>query len=154
MDTLTVVRAAPTDPGVIDVLEAHHALMLSQSPAESCHVLDPSELTRAGAILFAARDGKTVLGVGAIAPLEAGHAELKSMHTTAAARGRGIGRAILACLVEEAQAQGGSLLWLETGSAPEYSAARGLYAASGFSECPPFGDYTLDPLSVFMTRRL
>ena len=27
-------------------------------------------------------------------------------------------------------------------------------AAHGFAECPPFGDYVHDPLSVFMTRTL
>ncbi|MEO0938317.1 MAG: GNAT family N-acetyltransferase [Pseudomonadota bacterium] len=154
MDPLTITQAEPGDPAVRQVLEAHHALMRSQSPAESCHVLDPEELTRAGAVLFAARDGETVLGVGAIAPLAADQAELKSMHTTAAARGRGVGRAILERLTEEARAQGITSLWLETGSAPEFAAARGLYAAAGFTECPPFGDYSVDPLSLFMMRAL
>ncbi|MEL7097296.1 MAG: GNAT family N-acetyltransferase [Pseudomonadota bacterium] len=154
MDALNISRAAPTDAGVQDVLEAHHALMRSQSPAESCHVLDPTELTAAGAVLFAARSGSTVLGVGAIAPIGPGRAELKSMHTTAAARGRGVGRAILSRLMEEARVQGVTTIWLETGSAPEFAAARRLYMAEGFTECPPFGSYVSDPLSVFMTRSL
>jgi putative acetyltransferase len=29
-----------------------------------------------------------------------------------------------------------------------------LYTAHGFTECPPFGDYKLDPNSVFLTREI
>ena len=32
--------------------------------------------------------------------------------------------------------------------------ARRLYAKAGFRECGPFGDYRLDPNSVFMTLEL
>jgi len=45
-------------------------------------------------------------------------------------------------------------LSLETGSYDAFTPARSLYARFGFDECPPFGDYTLDPLSTFMTRVL
>jgi putative acetyltransferase len=31
-----------------------------------------------------------------------------------------------------------------------FAPARALYAPFGFVECPPFGDYRLDPNSVFM----
>nr|WP_299346363.1 molybdenum cofactor synthesis domain-containing protein [uncultured Maritalea sp.] len=43
---------------------------------------------------------------------------------------------------------------LETGSDASFLAARNLYLSEGFAVCPPFGSYTLDPLSVFMTRTL
>jgi len=36
---------------------------------------------------------------------------------------------------------------------PEFEPARQLYARAGFTVCGPFGDYTDDPNSVFMTRR-
>ena len=32
--------------------------------------------------------------------------------------------------------------------------AIGLYRAAGYQDCPPFGDYAPDPLSLFMTKRL
>ena len=45
-----------------------------------------------------------------------------------------------------------SRISLETGiRQPE---AIGLYRASGYQDCPPFGTYTPDPLSLFMTKRL
>jgi putative acetyltransferase len=29
-----------------------------------------------------------------------------------------------------------------------------LYRSAGYKEIPPFGDYRLDPLSIFMEKRL
>ncbi|MDP9904620.1 hypothetical protein [Arthrobacter bambusae] len=42
---------------------------------------------------------------------------------------------------------------LETGTDEFFAPARHLYARNGFTECPPFADYTPDPNSVFMERR-
>ncbi len=154
MDALTVARAAVAEAGVRDLLLTHLDLMRSSSPEESCHVMDPDSLLDAGAVLLAARVGETVLGVGALKPLSAEHGELKSMHTSAAARGRGVARAILRSLIEEARALNLSRLSLETGSAEMFAPARALYAGHGFEPCPPFEGYSEDPLSVFMTLRL
>ena len=76
------------------------------------------------------------------------------MRTRAAARGRGVGAAILATILAEASARGYRRLSLETGSEEHFAPARRLYARHGFAECPPFGDYVEDPNSVFMTREL
>lgn len=154
MDALTVTRAQPDDPGVRTVLQTHHDLMRASSPEESCHILDAESLLDAGAVLLVARDGDEVLGVGALAPLGGGEGELKSMHTTQAARRRGVARLILDALVAEARETGLSRLNLETGSAEMFAPARALYARAGFAECPPFGSYAEDPLSVFMTREV
>ena len=45
-------------------------------------------------------------------------------------------------------------LWLETGTTPDFAPAQRLYESEGFELCGPFDDYTLDPFSVFMTRRV
>jgi len=34
------------------------------------------------------------------------------------------------------------------------AAAHALYRSGGYAECAPFGEYRLDPLSVFMEKRL
>jgi putative acetyltransferase len=47
-----------------------------------------------------------------------------------------------------------SSLWLETGTTAEFAPAQRLYESEGFVVCGPFGDYALDPFSVFMTRAL
>jgi putative acetyltransferase len=43
---------------------------------------------------------------------------------------------------------------LETGSMAAFAPARALYSRFGFVTCGPFGDYILDPNSVFMTFEL
>jgi putative acetyltransferase len=76
------------------------------------------------------------------------------MHTAEAARGRGVGSALVRHIVAEARTQGMRRLSLETGSWPYFLPARALYARHGFVECGPFGDYREDPNSVFMTIEL
>jgi putative acetyltransferase len=141
------------EPDVADLLARHFALMRAQSPAESCHVLPASELESADTHLYALRQSGALLAVGAIRV--AGTAgELKSMHTREALRGRGLGRRLLQHLIAEAGKLGLARLDLETGSGPEHAAARALYISQGFEVCSPFGSYSEDPLSLFMTRAL
>ena len=96
----------------------------------------------------------TVVAVGALRRLSADHGELKSMHTAQAARGRGVGSAMLRHIMAAARARGMSRLSLETGSWAYFAPARALYARHGFVECGPFGEYREDPNSVFMTLEL
>lgn len=157
---LTFSELAAPDAGADALLARHHALMRSQSPAESCHVLTAEELRGQGARLFVGRDAEgTVMAIGGLvslrgADLPEGAAELKSMHCHSELRGQGAGAALLDTMIEAARGAGMTSLWLETGSAPAFAPARALYARFGFTQCPPFGSYTEDPLSVFMTRDL
>ena len=96
----------------------------------------------------------TLVAIGALKRLTDDHGEVKSMHTAEAARGRGIGSALLRHVIAVAEARGMTRLSLETGSWPYFAPARALYARHGFVECPPFGDYRADPNSVFMTLAL
>ena len=154
MDALIVARDTPDKPDVSALLLRHFELMRASSPEESCHVMEPGTLLEKGAVLYAARDGGDVLGVGAMALLAPDHGELKSMHTRQEARGRGVGAAILRALMDHGRDAGLARLSLETGSADLFAPARALYAAHGFETCAPFGNYVEDPLSVFMTRTL
>lgn len=73
------------------------------------------------------------------------------MHTAAAARGRGVGRAMLDHLITVARERGFRRLSLETGTMAAFAPARSLYLQSGFVPCEPFGSYTASPNSTFMT---
>ncbi len=117
-------------------------------------MMEPDTLIENDVSLFAARDGEALLGVGALAVIAPGHGELKSMHTAQEARGRGVGRVVLAALLEHAAALNLTQVSLETGSATLFAPARALYVAHGFEFCAPFGGYVEDPLSVFMTRKI
>lgn len=76
------------------------------------------------------------------------------MHTVAERRRSGIGSAMLRHIVRAARGLGAKRLSLETGSWEYYHPARALYRKHGFVESEPFGDYVLDPNSVFMTLYL
>ena len=142
------------DPRVVDLLATHLATMRSQSPAESVHALDLEQLRAPGLSTWAVWSGGELQAVGALKRLSSRHGEIKSMHTRASARRRGVASALLAHIFATARAEGLSRLSLETGSQPEFAAARALYARHGFCECGPFADYRPDPNSVFMTLEL
>ncbi len=141
-------------PDVQALLAAHLSAMRAGSPPESVHALDLTGLQHPDVTVWAARDAGTLAGVGALKRLDAARGEIKSMRVADAFLGRGVGRALLRHLVAAARAQGMTSVWLETGSGEEFAAARGLYAGEGFAECGPFGDYVLDPLSVYFRREL
>jgi putative acetyltransferase len=82
------------------------------------------------------------------------HAEVKSMHTAEAARGRGIGRAMIDHLLSVARDRGFRRVSLETGSMTAFAPARSLYASVGFRPCGPFGEYVPSRNSTFMTLLL
>lgn len=152
MDALNLRLAKASEAGVSNLIAHHFALMRANSPEESCHVLDSSALDSDDTSILVVEENGETLGVGALKVIGPDHGELKSMHTAQAHRGRGIARKILNGLIDRAREQGVSRLSLETGSAEMFEPARALYAAEGFVICPPFGTYTEDPLSVFMTR--
>jgi putative acetyltransferase len=80
------------------------------------------------------------------------HAEMKRMFVLTNARGLGLGKKLLGALEDVARDRKVRRISLETGV--KQPAAIGLYRAAGYQDCPPFGDYKADPLSLFMTKRL
>ena len=136
-----IITDDPRLPEVRAVLERHLAFCLSETPPEHSFALDVDGLLDPRVTLVSLRDGTAVLGVAAIKELDAGHAEVKSMHTAAEARGRGVGRALLGHLLDTARARGYRRVSLETGTTPGFAAARALYESAGFIPTGPFGGY-------------
>jgi putative acetyltransferase len=131
----------PRRPEVRALLERHLGFCLSETPPEHSFALDVDGLLDEMVTFVSCRDGDTVLGVAAIKELDTRHAEIKSMHTAAEARGRGVGRALLSHLLDTARARGYRLVSLETGTTPGFAAARALYESAGFRPTGPFGGY-------------
>ena len=144
----------PRRPEVQALLERHLGFCLTETPPEHSFALDVDGLLDQRVTLVSFRDGDTVLGVAAIKELDAGHAEIKSMHTAAEARGRGVGRALLAHLLETAKARGYQRVSLETGTTPGFAAARALYESVGFAPTGPFGGYPETGDNCFYARTL
>jgi putative acetyltransferase len=142
----------PRKPEVRAILERHLAFCLSETPPEHSFALNVDGLLDPAVTLISYRDGDTLLGVAAIKELDPQHAEIKSMHTTAEARGRGVGRALLGRLLDTAGARGYRRVSLETGTTPGFAAARALYESVGFVPTGPFGGYPVTGDNCFYTR--
>ena len=152
-DATTVAVEPPVAADVIALLTEHLEEMHATSPPESVHALDLDRLRADDIVFVTARDADgTMLGCGALKLHDADLAEIKSMRTTAAARGRGVATSVLLSLLDLARQRGIGQVSLETGAEDHFIPARRLYERHGFVPCGPFADYTADPLSVYLTR--
>jgi putative acetyltransferase len=141
-------------PEVHQLLQQHLQGMAALSPPESMHALDINALRKPEITFWTAWDGKALLGCGALKELDPHHAEIKSMRTAAAHLNKGVARALLGHMIDEAGRRGYHRLSLETGAVQAFAPAHKLYAGFGFTHCGPFADYVEDPYSVFMTREV
>lgn len=147
---LDITAADPRAPEAAALLKAHLAHSWDSTPATSRHTYDAEALAGPGMRFWIGQlDGEAV-ACGALRDMGQGRFELKSMHTAESHRGQGLAGRMLAFLLERAEEAGATEILLETGTMEAYAAARRLYEGRGFVECPPFGDYVLDPNSVFM----
>ena len=141
-------------PAIQALLEEHLRSMYELSPPESVHALDVAKLRKPDVTFWTVWSGEELAGCGALRELDLRHGEIKSMRTVVAHRRKGVARAVVAHIVEEARRRSYERLSLETGSMKAFEPAQRLYASFGFVRCGPFGDYREDPNSVFMTRAL
>ena len=153
-DPLHIIEGGLDDPRVVALLHIHRTRARAETAQGSGHALDVSGLRASEMTFWSAWEGDTVVGVGALKRLGPEHGEIKSMHTAEAARGRGVGSAMVRHIIAAARTRGMTRLSLETGSWSYFLPARALYARHGFVECGPFGEYREDPNSVFMTLAL
>ena len=151
---ISISAESPLGADLSLLMERHSADMHADTPPESIHMMDAGQLAVPAVSFFVMRDVGVPVGMGAFKRIDDGHAEIKSMHVLAEVRGRGMSKKMLTHLMDEARAAGFRRLSLETGIQPTFAAARMLYAKAGFTECPPFEGYNLDPNSIFMTKAL
>lgn len=153
--SVTIARESPVAPDLALLFERHTADMHADTPPESIHMMDASELDIPAVHFFVAREDGQPLAMGAFKLLsDPTHAEIKSMHVLAEARGRGLSKAMLSHVEAAARAAGVTRLSLETGVQPTFIAARALYERAGYATCAPFEGYWDDPNSLFMTKSL
>lgn len=149
---LAIARESPRQDEVSELLRQADEHSAALYPSEGRHpiYLDTLQLPNVG--FFVARlDGRAV-GCGALVSAGDGDAELKRMIVDGAARGQGVGRAILEAIEDAARREGVTRILLETG--PKSLQALALYRRSGYRERGPFGAYRPSPFSVFMEKRL
>ena len=144
-EAITISRARLADEPSRTLIGALNAELSATypEPGATHFGLDEAEVSGdRGAFLVAWLDGEPV-GCGAVRLLDADTGELKRMYVSPAARGHGVGRRLVAALEAEARAIGARRLVLETGT--RQTAAIALYAATGFTPIPLYGEYVSSP---------
>jgi putative acetyltransferase len=148
---LEIKRVDPRGAAYLRLLQASDDYAASLYPAESNHMLDVKTLLRPQMNFFGVVLDGTVKGCGGFWTHD-DCVEIKRVYIDPSARGLGLSRKLMVVLEEEARAKRFKIARLETGmSQPE---ALGLYRALGYVERGPFGEYKLDPLSVFMEKTI
>jgi len=149
---MTIAFESPDQPDVIALIAELDAYQDTLYPPESRHVLDLASLKQPNVLFAVARDSTgEAIGCGAIV-LCPEFGELKRMYVSPRGRGQGVAKKLLALLESQAIGSCCNLLKLETG--PYQHEALAFYASAGYERQGPFGDYTNDPLSVFMQKHI
>jgi GNAT superfamily N-acetyltransferase len=140
------------DPVVKDLVELIQGEYVLRYGGPDAAPMDAEEFAPPrGLFLLATLDGRPA-GCGGWRALGDGRAEIKRMFTVAAARHRGVARAVLAELERTAAEAGIEQLVLETGTAqPE---AMTLYASAGYDLIEGFGHYAGRPSARAYGKRL
>jgi GNAT superfamily N-acetyltransferase len=155
------LRPTPFDhPDSVRLITEVQLVYVERYGGEDKTVLDAQEFeASAGFFIVGYVDGEPVAcggwrarRAGESPALRDGDAEVKRMYVTAAHRGRGYARAVLAELERTAAAAGLARIVLETGTRQPEAIA--LYASSGYTPTPGFGVYADDPLSRYFAKPL
>jgi GNAT superfamily N-acetyltransferase len=88
--------------------------------------------------------GGEAVACGGVKRLDAAACEIKRMYVAPAARGRGVARALLGALEDEARRLGYAVARLDTG--PHQPHAERMYRAAGYAET---GDFNANPFASF-----
>jgi putative acetyltransferase len=152
-------RESPDQPAVRELLGALDRYLDGLYEPQHNHILSVEELLSAQVCFLVARQQGRPVGCGAFLrrPGEAttagqAYGEIKRMMVQPAARGAGVGAALLARLEQQLADAGLELALLETGAA-QVEAVR-LYERAGYTRRAAFGGYPDNGLSLFFEKRL
>jgi putative acetyltransferase len=135
---LVIERVSEPTPDVRDLIGELDGVLHAAYEPHQRHGLSLAQLFEPHMRFFLARLDGSAVACGGVALFD-DYAEVKRMYTRPMARGRGLAKAVLRRLEDEARAAGKTMLRLETGRfQPE---AVGLYRGAGFNSCGPFGHY-------------
>jgi len=140
--SITVERAVEATHEVRDLIEELNEVLGAAYEAHQRHGLSIEQLFEPHVRFFIARLDGLAVGCGGVAVFD-DYAEVKRMYTRPMARGRGVAKALLRRIEDEARGAGILVLRLETGT--RQHKAIGLYQRMGFRPRGPFGAYAAMP---------
>jgi putative acetyltransferase len=139
---ITIERVIQATPEVHDLIAELNDVLGAAYEAHQRHGLSIEQLFEPHVRFFMARLDGIAVGCGGVAMFE-DYAEVKRMYTRPVMRGRGIAKAVLHKIEDEARGAGVTVLRLETGT--QQREAIGLYERMGFQPRGPFGPYAAMP---------
>src|SRR5687767_12298377 len=148
---ITIKEESPDSAEAVQLiteLDAH--LAEYPYPQESRHAFSIDKLVREGVAFFVARYEGQPAGCGGVKLFGNEYGEVKRMFVRPSYRGLGLGKAVLHRLAEYARERQVTVLRLETGIYQKE--AIGLYEGFGFQRRPPFGEYKVDPVSIYFEK--
>lgn len=147
---MPIAIESPAQADVLALIDALDAYQKPLYPPESHHGIDLAALSRPEVLFAVVRSEEgEALGCGAIV-VGPDFGEIKRMYVQPSQRGKGLSKALMQFLEDEARARGCGVFALETG--PLQHEAIGLYQRMGYLNCGPFGSYGEDIHSVFMVK--
>lgn len=123
-------------------------------PAGSIHQEDTGRLLDSDVYFIGVYLDRALMGIGAVKKFDLSprYGEIKNLFVDPEYRGRGLSRLIMNALEQHLVDQQITICRLETGVGQPESIS--LYRSLGYHERTSFGDYKLDPLSIFMQKNL
>lgn len=135
---------------VRSLLAIHLAGMAQNTPPEHVFALDLSGLRAPDITVWTVRDDGVLAGIGALRALGDGAGEIKSMRTHPDHLRKGVARALLDHILDEAATRGYHRVSLETGIGDSFEPALALYRKRGFENGEAFGDYAPGAFNQFL----
>ena len=120
------------------MLDALNETLAGPYSEEQRHALSVDQLFQPDIRFFVARANGEAVACGGVG-FYGGYAELKRMYSKPEVRGRGVAKALLRRLEDEARGAGTSILRIETGLY-QHEALR-FYEGAGYRRCGAFGPY-------------
>jgi GNAT superfamily N-acetyltransferase len=111
--------------------------------------LDPAELRQPHGAYLVGFDADVAIAGGGVRRLTDEVAEIKRMFVRPVSRSRGVARALLAALEEEASRLGYSAIRLDTG--PKQTHGLSLYRSAGYLDVPAYND---NPFACFWGEKV
>jgi putative acetyltransferase len=150
-DRIVIRQVDPTRAEVIALIHQLDEYQESMYPPESNHLDSIDELSKTNVNFLAAYADSEICGIGAVRVLN-DYGEIKRLYVPEKYRGKGIAKKIVQELENYLVKRSIFTARLETGI--HQHEAIDLYKKLGYSETALFGDYTEDPLSVFMEKKI
>lgn len=151
---IKITALDPYSKDAQELLRLSDAYLEDLYPSESNHLASIAELSDQSTVFLGIYAGENILGCGAARVMgdDGQYGELKRIFIKEAYRGQGLSIQLINALENFLIDRSITVIRLETGI--YQLEALGLYKQLGYQIREPYGAYELDPLSIFMEKRL